>query len=156
MRLAEGEYINKAENLLVTGSTGVGKSYLACALGHQACQQGNRVLYFVASRLFSHLRIAKQSGNYIQEMTKIQRTNLLIIDDFGLEPIDANNARTLLEITEDRYQQGAMIITYQLPIESWYELFGESTVADAILDRLVHHANRVNFCGESMRKKHAK
>ena len=152
-RLAEGDYITKAENLIITGSTGVGKSYLACALGHHACEQGVRVGYFVASRLFSHLRIAKQSGLYIKEMTKLQRTPLLIIDDFGLEPIDASNGRTLLEITEDRYQQGAMIITSQLPVESWYELFGESTVADAILDRLVHNAHRINLYGESMRKK---
>ena len=86
-------------------------------------------------------------------ITSRKRTPLLIIDDFGLEPIDASNGRTLLEITEDRYQQGAMIITSQIPVESWYELFGESTVADAILDRLVHNAHRVNLYGESMRKK---
>lgn len=152
-RLAEGEYIEKAENLIITGSTGVGKSYLACALGNEACHQGKRVAYFVTSRLFSHLKIARQSGSYIKEMSKLQRTHLLIIDDFGLEPIDAQNGRTLLELTEDRYKIGSVIITSQLPVESWYELFGESTVADAILDRLVHNAHRVNLYGESMRKK---
>lgn len=155
-RLAEGEYIPKAENVLITGSTGVGKSYIACALGHQACYSAKRVMYFTTSRLLAQLRMAKSEGTYLKEMRKLQRQDLLILEDFGLEPIDPQNGRILLELVEDRYELGATIITSQVPVEGWYELIAEKTLADAVMDRLVHRAHKLDLKGASMRKKKEK
>lgn len=151
-RLAECTFIQKTENLLTTGSTGVGKSYLACALGYQACMEEYRVLYYPTSRILSHLKMAKASGSYLKEMRKIQRHQLLILDDIGLQPIDRDSSHILLEVIEDRYNIGSTIFTSQIPVEMWYELMGESTVADAIMDRIVHQAHRIQIKGESMRK----
>jgi DNA replication protein DnaC len=152
MRLFDCSYIDKAESLLITGSTGVGKSYLATALGYQACIQGFRVLYFNSARLFARLKMAKADGSYLKELAKIQRNQLLILDDFGLQPLDNQNSMALLEIIEDRHGKNSTIITSQLPINDWYDVIGEKTVADAILDRLVHDAQRIELKGESMRK----
>lgn len=153
LRLAEGNYINKKENILITGSTGLGKSYIASALGNQACTQGYKVLYFNTAKLFSKLKMAKADGTYISEMAKIERQDLLIIDDFGINPIDSQARAYLLEIIEDRHGKRSMIITSQLPVSRWYDVIGEQTIADAILDRIVHEAHRIEIEGESMRRK---
>jgi DNA replication protein DnaC len=153
MRLAQSDYIEKCENLLITGSTGVGKSYIATALGYQACIDGYRVLYFNAAKLFAKLKMAKADGSYLKELAKIERQHLFIIDDFGLQPLDNQSRMTLLEIIEDRQNKGSLIVTAQLPVKGWYEVIGEKTIADAILDRLIHHSHRIELKGESMRKK---
>jgi DNA replication protein DnaC len=152
LRLAEGSYLDKHENILITGSTGVGKSYLATALGFQACIYGNKVRYYSVTKMFSQLKMAKADGSYLKELSKLEKQHLLIIDDFGLQPLDSQNRMTLLEIIEDRHKKGSVIITSQLPISNWYEIIGEKTIADAILDRLIHQAQRIELKGESMRK----
>lgn len=153
LRFAEGYYIEKAENILITGSTGVGKTYIAIALGYRACEQNIRTQYFNISKMLSRLKIAKADGSYLKELDKIQRHPLLIMDDFGLQPLDAPGRTILMDIIEDRYDIKSMIITSQLPISKWYEVIGEKTVADAVLDRLVHTAHRIELKGESMRRK---
>lgn len=153
IRLAECDYINKAENILITGSTGVGKSYLATSLGHQACVEGYRVMYFNMDKLFVKLKMAKADGSYIKEMSRLERQHLLILDDFGLQQLDNQNRLTLLEIIEDRQSNKSMIITSQLPVDRWYDIIGEKTVADAIMDRLVYQSHRIELTGESMRKR---
>ncbi len=153
LRLAECEFINKKENVLITGSTGAGKSYIATALGYQACIEGYKVMYFNTTKLFSGLKMAKADGSYLKVLTKIARQNLIILDDFGLQPLDSQNRIALLEIIEDRNDRGSVIVTSQVPVQSWYETIGEKTIADAILDRLIHGANRIELKGESMRKK---
>lgn len=152
LRLAEGVFIQKKEDLLITGASGVGKSYIASALGHQACQLGYRVLYFNTQKLFSRLKMSKGDGSYIKEINKIEKFDLLILDDFALQPLDNHNPNTLMEIIEDRHGRRSTIIASQLPVNVWYEVIGESTIADAILDRLVHKAHRIELRGESMRK----
>jgi len=156
MRLCECSYIKEGENILITGSTGVGKSYLASALGHHGCSKGNRVMYFNTAKLFARMKMAKADGSYIREMIKIERQEILILDDFGLQPMDTQARLVLLDIVEDRHAKNSMIITSQIPVEKWYEIIGEKTVADAIMDRLVHNAHRIELKGESMRKKRAK
>ena len=143
MRLFECSYIEKGESLLITGRTGVGKSYIASALGYQACIEGYRVMYFNTAKLFAKLKMAKADGSYLKELSRIERQHLVIFDDFGLQPLDNQNRITLLEIIEDRHGKGSVIITSQLPVSGWYEIIGEKTVADAILDRLVHDAHRL-------------
>ena len=155
-RLADCDFINRCENVIITGSTGAGKSYLATALGYQACIQGFKVIYFNTTKLFAKLKIAKADGSYLRELAKIQRQNLIILDDFGLQPLDSTNRITLLEIIEDRNTKGSVIVTSQVPVKSWYEIIGERTVADAILDRLIHNAHRMQLMGESMRRKRSK
>lgn len=155
-RLADCDFINRCESVIITGSTGAGKSYLATALGYQACIQGFKVIYFNTTKLFAKLKIAKADGSYLRELAKIQRQNLIILDDFGLQPLDSTNRITLLEIIEDRNTTGSVIVTSQVPVKSWYEIIGERTVADAILDRLIHNAHRMQLMGESMRRKRSK
>ncbi len=152
-RLAEGAFIKKGENLLITGSTGVGKSYIASALGCHACQQGYKVMYFNTVKLFAKIKMAKADASYLKEMNKIERMHLLILDDFGLQNMDSQNRMALMEIIEDRHEKGSLIITSQLPVEGWYEVIGDQTIADAILDRITHNAHRIELQGESMRKK---
>ncbi len=152
MRFAECEYITKRQNILITGSTGVGKSYLACALGHQACLKGHRVSFFNLAKLLARLKMMKADGSYLKEISRLERQDLLILDDYGLQPIDNQSQLIFLEIIEDRYDRKATILTSQLPVSSWYEVIDEKTIADAILDRLVHGSYRVNIKGESMRK----
>jgi len=152
-RFAECAFVEKHEHILITGSTGIGKSYIASALGHQACSQGYKVLYANASKLFAKLKMAKADGSYIKEVARIERQDLLILDDFGLQPMDNQNRSSLMEIIEDRHGKGSIVITSQVPVHLWYEIIGEKTIADAILDRIVHDAHRVELCGESLRKK---
>jgi DNA replication protein DnaC len=153
MRLAECTFIDRNENLLITGSTGIGKSYVASAIGHQACILGYRVLYASTPKLFAKLKMAKADGSYIREIAKIERQQLLILDDFGIQPFDAQSRAALMEIIEDRHGKTSLIITSQLPVGKWHEVIGEKTIADAILDRIVHDAHRMELKGESMRKK---
>ena len=153
LRLAECDFINKSENVLISGSTGAGKSYIGTALGYQACIEGHRVLYFNTTKLFSKLKMAKADGSYLKVLAKIARHQLVILDDFGLQPLDSQNRIALLEIIEDRHNKGSMLVTSQLPVSKWYEIIGEKTIADAILDRLIHQSHRIELMGESMRKK---
>ena len=152
MRFAECTYIKKHENILITGSTGIGKSHLATALGHQAYTLGFKVFYANLAKLFSKLKMGKADGSYIREILRIERQDLLILDDFGLLPMDSQNRSALMEIIEDRHKKASMIITSQLPVNCWHEVIGEKTIADAILDRIVHDAHRIELNGESMRK----
>jgi DNA replication protein DnaC len=152
MRLAECTFLQRKENLLITGSTGIGKSYIASAIGNQACILGYKVLYANSGKLFSRLKMAKADGSYLREISKIERQDLLILDDFGLQPMDGSSRSVLMEIIEDRHGNRSTIITSQLPVPQWYEVIGEQTVADAILDRIVHDAHRIELLGESLRR----
>ena len=143
------DWVKKAKNLLLTGSCGTGKSYIACALGHQACLKGYSVKYYRLPRLTQ----AKADGSYSKLLKAIAGLDVLIIDDWGLEPLKGATRNDLMEIMDDRYEQSATIIISQLPTEQWYDAIGDNTLADAILDRLMHNAHRINLKGESMRKK---
>ena len=156
LRLADCEFVTKNQNVLITGSTGVGKSFLGTALGYQACIEGFKVSYFNTSKLFAKLKIAKADGSYLKELAKLQRQDVLILDDFGLQALDGQNRITLLEIIEDRHNNGSIIVTSQIPVQGWYDIIGEKTIADAILDRLIHNSHRIELSGESMRKKRSK
>lgn len=153
MRLAECNFIDKKENILITGSTGIGKSYLASAIGQQACSLGYRVLYLNASKLFAKLKIAKADSSYVSEIAKMERQQLILIDDFGIQPLDAQSRSMFMEIIEDRHGKGSTIITSQVPVTKWHEVIGEQTIADAIMDRLIHNAHRLELKGESLRKR---
>lgn len=152
MRFAECTFINKQEHILITGSTGIGKSYVASAIGYQACSLGYKVFYANVSKLFAKLKMAKADGSYIKEIARIERQNLLILDDFGLQPLDNQSRSFLMEIMEDRHGKGSVIITSQIPVHLWYEVIGEKTIADAVLDRIVHNAHRIELHGESLRR----
>lgn len=152
MRFAECDFIAKGESILITGCTGIGKSYLASALGNQACMKGYKVFYTNLNKLFAKLKMMKADGSYLREISRIEKQDLLILDDFGLQPMDNQNRSALMEIIEDRHGNRSTIITSQLPVQEWYDLIGEKTVADAILDRLVHDAHRIEIDGESLRK----
>lgn len=152
-RLAEGGFIKEKENLLICGPTGTGKSFLASALGHQACILGYKVLYANTNRLFSQLKMAKADGSVIKELMKIEKQDLLILDDFGMQPFDNQSRASLMEIIEDRHGKHSTLITSQLPVRQWYDVIGEQTIADAILDRIVHSAHRIELAGESLRRK---
>lgn len=153
VRLVDCDFIRRKESIIITGSTGIGKSFLASAIGHQACSLGYKVLYQHNTKLFARLKIAKADGSYLKEMTKIEKQELLIIDDFGLQPLDTQSRSVLMEIIEDRHGKSSTIITSQIPVSGWYDIIGEQTMADAILDRLVHDAHRIEMKGESLRKK---
>lgn len=155
-RLAEGDFIRKKEDLFITGSTGTGKSYLASAIGYQACQLGFKVLYANTTKLMAALKMAKADGSVVKELLKIEKQDLLILDDFGIQPLDQQSRASLLDIIEDRHGKRSTIITSQLPVSGWYEIIGDLTVADAILDRIVHQAIRLELSGESLRKKSKK
>jgi DNA replication protein DnaC len=156
MRFADCSFINKNENILITGSTGIGKSYIGTAIGHQACCLGYKVIYHSTPKLMSKLKIAKADGSYIKEIARIEKQNLLILDDFGIQPFDGPGRSMLMEIIEDRHGKGSLIVTSQLPVSKWYDVIGDKTMADAILDRIIHQSHRIELAGESMRKKAAK
>jgi DNA replication protein DnaC len=153
LRLADCDFIDKKENVLITGSTGVGKSYIASAIGHQACAVGYKVLYEHSSKLFARLKSSKADGTYLKEILKMEKQDLLIIDDFGIQPLDQQSRTILMEIIEDRHGKRSTLFTSQVPVNQWHEVIGEQTIADAILDRIIHDANRLELKGESMRKK---
>jgi DNA replication protein DnaC len=153
LRLADCDFIKKKENVIITGSTGIGKSYLASALGHQACSLGYKVAYEHTSKLFARLKMGKADGTYLKEITRMEKQDLLIIDDFGIQPLDQQSRTILMEIIEDRHGKRSTLFTSQVPVNNWFEVIGEQTIADAILDRIIHDAHRLELKGESMRKK---
>lgn len=153
MRLAGCDWIRHHDNVLIVGPTGTGKSYIACALGQKACRDGFGVIYRRAPRLFAEILQAKGEGRHLKFLALIAKADLLIIDDWGLAPLDDEQRRDLLEIVDDRHINRSTLITSQLPVENWHEMIGDGTLADAILDRLVHNAHRVKMKGESMRKR---
>lgn len=153
LRLAGCDFIRKKESIIITGATGAGKSYLASALGHQACAAGFKVLYYNIEKLFTKLKMLKADATDIKEKERIEKHDLLILDDFGLQRLDTENRLNLLEIIEDRHGRKSTIITSQLPVSQWHEVIAEPTIADAILDRIVHTAHRIELKGSSMRKK---
>lgn len=152
MRLADCTYIRHKENIIITGSTGTGKSFLATALGRQACFKGFKTLYFSMGKLFEELHMSRADASRHKLLRRLEKAELLILDDFGLWPLEQQHCLDLMEIIEDRHGRKSMIIAAQIPVSSWYDLFKEKTIADAILDRLVHSAHRVELKGESMRK----
>jgi DNA replication protein DnaC len=152
MALAGCDWIRKHHGLLVTGPAGVGKSWLACALGHQACREDFSVAYHQLPRLFAALALARGDGRYGRILKSLARTDLLILDDWGPEKLNDDQRRDLLEIIEDRYERRSTIVTSQVPVDRWWEIIANPTLADAILDRLVHNAYRIDLTGESMRK----
>lgn len=155
-RLAGLDFVKEHKDLFITGSTGTGKSYLATALGYQACQNGYKVLYVNTAKLMGQLKLAKAKGTILAELKKIERADMLILDDFGLQPFDAQSRASLLDIIEDRHQKRSTVVTSQIPVKEWYDVIGEKTIADAILDRIVHHSLRVELYGESLRRRNSK
>lgn len=151
--LATGEYLAKAESVLISGATGCGKSFLASALGHQACAQGYKVAYYNVQKLLLRTKMARLDGTIYKFLERLSKTDLLILDDFGLTHLEQQQRLDLMEIIEDRHAKASTIIASQLPVASWYDVIGEETIADAILDRLVHSSYRIELKGESLRKK---
>jgi DNA replication protein DnaC len=154
--LIDGSWIDRSENLLITGQTGLGKSWIACALGHKACRDGRSVVYHRVPRLFEALALAKGDGRHARMLKAIAKLDVLILDDWGLAILTPSERRDLLEILEDRHGRSSTIVTSQLPVEHWHDAIGDPTLADAILDRLVHNAHRLQLSGESMRRKATK
>lgn len=151
-RLAELTFVKENKDLFITGSSGTGKSYIATALGYRACQKEMKVLYANTAKLMGQLKVAKAKGSILQELKKIERTDLLILDDFGIQPFDNGARMNLMDIIEDRHGKKSTLITSQLPVNGWYEIIGEKTIADAVLDRIVHQAIRIELHGDSIRK----
>lgn len=153
LSLASGQWIREHDNVLISGATGTGKSYLACAFGHSACRHGLSTRYFRFSRLLAELALARADGSYPKLLDRLAKSQLLLLDDFGLAPLSDPERRDLLEVLDDRYGKRATLLTSQLPFNHWHDVFGDATFADAILDRLVHNAHRLTLKGASMRKK---
>jgi DNA replication protein DnaC len=154
-KLVEGSWIDAHDNLILCGPTGIGKSWLACALGHKACRDNRSVLYQRIPKLFADLALARGDGRHARILRALGGVQLLILDDWGLEPLDAAARHDLLEILEERYGRRSTIITSQIPIDKWHDLIGDPTYADAILDRIVHNAHRINLTGHSLRRSRA-
>jgi len=151
--LAQCQWVRRHLNILIMGPTGVGKTWIACALAHKACCEGHRALYLRLPRLLEALPIAKGDGSYAKLLARLAKIDVLILDDWGLSPLKAEQRRDLLEIVEDRHDRRSTIVTSQLPVDQWHDMIGDSTLADAILDRLVHNAYKISLKGESMRKR---
>ena len=151
--LGDCSFIDRGENILITGPTGCGKSFLASALGHQACSLGKKVAYYSLPKLLNTLKTDKIDGTFRKELKRIESKQLLILDDWGLTPLDTHARLALLQIIEDRHNKYATIITSQLPVATWHQYIDDNTIADAILDRIIHQAIRINLEGESMRKR---
>lgn len=151
-RISTLDFIAKKENLILTGASGVGKSYLAQAIGHQACLMGMKVSYVITARLFNRLKLARVDGTYGKELKKLMKYNVLILDDFGLQSFDNHAREALMDIIEDRFNRTTTIVSAQIPVSAWYDIIGEGTIADAILDRLVNSSHRIDLKGESLRK----
>lgn len=155
--IADCSFIRRAENLLITGLTGCGKSYLACALGRQACSLGFRTEYLNMNKFIERIALSKIDGTFLKVVTHLEKNDLIILDDFGLQPLDVNSRLALLQILEERYDRKSVIISSQLPISKWYDYIAEPTLADAIMDRLINNnANHIELKGESMRRKKKK
>jgi DNA replication protein DnaC len=154
-KLAGCDWLRHSQHLVISGPTGVGKSWLACALGHKACREGFSVLYRRAPRLFAELATARGEGRLPRMLAMLERTRLLIIDDWGPEPLNAEQRRDLLEIVDDREGKGSLLITSQVPIGRWHEIIGDPTLGDAILDRVIHRSHRIELKGESLRRRQA-
>ena len=155
LRLVGCDWIRHHDNVLIVGPTGTGKTYIACALGHKACREGFNVVYRRTPRLFAEILQAKGEGRHLKLFAALAKADLLILDDWGLSPLDDEQRRDLLEIMDDRHIHRSTLITSQLPVEKWHEMIGDGTLADAILDRLVHNAHKIKMKGESMRKRRA-
>jgi len=153
LRLYSCDYIKQGENIIITGATGSGKSYIASALGNKACEKGYKVMYYNLLKLMEKMKILQADLRDVKEKERIFRHDLLILDDFGLKELNTEERLLLLEILEDRHGIRSTVITSQLPVEKWYEMIGDSTIADAILDRLIHSSRRIEIKGESKRKK---
>ena len=153
LKLAAGDWLREHHHLVIIGPTGIGKSWLACALGHKACRDGFSVLYKRASRLFADLAQARGEGRLPRLLTTLERIRLLVIDDWGPEPLNAEQRRDLLEIVDDRCDRGSLLITSQVPVNRWHEVIGDPTLGDAILDRIVHRAHRIDLKGPSLRRR---
>lgn len=149
--LADCSWVKRAQNILITGATGSGKSFLACALGHQACLLGYKTLYLNMNRFIEKVTLAKLDGTFIKLLNQIEKTSLLIFDDFGLQPMSADTRLALLQILEDRYHRKATVIASQLPVSNWHEYIGDPTLADAILDRLIANSHKIELKGKSLR-----
>jgi len=154
LRFSDGNWISEKRNIIITGPTGVGKSFIAAALGHQACVLGFKTVYFNCSKLFPMLTLYKADGTYFKQINKIQKQDVLILDDFGLQKLEIQSRLALLEILEDRHGIKSTVIVSQLPVSSWHEIIGDKTIADAICDRIIHTAYRLEMKGESVRKKY--
>jgi DNA replication protein DnaC len=153
--LATCQWVAAHQNVIITGKTGLGKSYLACALGNKACRDGYSVVYRRTSRLFDEIAQARAEGSYTLLVRRLAKANVLILDDFGVEPLSARDRKELLEVLEDRYGTSSTIITTQLNTDDWHPVIGDETIADAICDRVVHNAHKIDLDGESIRKKKA-
>lgn len=153
LSLASCEWIRSHQNVIIVGPTGSGKTYLSCALAHRACREGISALYMRAPKLHYSLAIARADGSYARLLAKLAKTQVLILDDLGLAPLTDYERRDLLEVIEDRHGIASTIVTSQLPVEHWHEMIGDPTIADALLDRLIHNAHRIELKGESMRKR---
>jgi DNA replication protein DnaC len=151
-RLATLDFIKKCENIIITGPTGIGKSWLAQALGMHACHMLYKTVYFNTARLMDEIKLTRLQGNYVSFLKKIQNAQLLIMDDFGLSPFDREQRQALLDIVEHKYDQASIIFTSQIPVQDWHGLIGESTIANAILDRIAFSSHRIELDGDTMRK----
>ena len=156
LQLSTGRWIREGLNLIINGPTGVGKTWIACALAQKACREGYSALYLRLPRLFEELRLTHGDGRFSKLMSGFAKTDLIILDDWGLAPFSAEQRRYLLELLDDRHGNRSTVVTSQVPVEHWHEVIGDPTLGDAILDRLVHNAHRINLKGESMRKRYSK
>lgn len=152
LKLCDLNWLIKGENIIISGATGVGKSFLSCAIGLKACMMGYKVNYFSSNKFFGQLKYEKSCGNYYKSLERISKKDLIILDDFGLEIMDKDSRISLFELLENRNERKSIIISSQIPIENWYEIIGDKTIADAICDRLITNSHQIELKGDSMRK----